>query len=937
MAGTDLVYTIGANTQKFDAAMGRVRDTSDNATARMLTSFQRASTGINNSMGSVEARVGGVNNAMAQTSTQVNGLAGAVQKLQGPLEAVLTGLAAIDATKNIVGRLSDAIAGAEARMASLLQIAAGSQAAGVSTTLFQSLTAQAKDLGVETSALIGMLNKAREASTVRIGEGSANGSAFQNRLSQHVEVGNVSADDKAAFDDAGSQEERIKAVLDLITKLQAEGNNLAAQDLGKAFFGDDFERLTQAGVNLVEALQKAIEGLKTAGGVRIASPEEVARATELKNKTAEINNIYAGTLKQALDDIAYAQDLIAKSSLDWQLKVAHVAENFASIYAKARDIGIEIKKYAQSLGILSPDFETKPAEPPASPSKSDGGTVLPEVTVRGRSKPKPDTSTPLKGLEAERADAVAQYIRALDKARDVAQAELETVGKTNVQRERAIALARAEAIARDDAEKGRRSSPNLTDDERTRVLSAAEATAQLEDRTKDLQQAIRLNADAMKDFGRIASDSLADIIIDGGKASDVLARVGRQLARSLLNASLTGTGPLAGLLGTAAPASAGPNAMGGIFGSVFTSLGIGGSAGAAGGGASSAAGAAGGVVKAITGGVAAAGDQLGRYAKAIMSIESAGSGGYSALGPVTASGDRAYGAYQVMGANVPAWTKSALGTSMTPDEFVKNPGAQDATFRSVFGGYVDKYGPSGAAQAWFGGPGSVGSGGGARDVLGTSGSGYIAKFNDALKGIPEAASTAAKEVGDFSADIGKTLPASLDSAENSLSGFISSLLKGGSGGSGGGLGSLFGLGGTGAAAATDAAVWVAGGGHVTGAGSGTSDSIPARLSNGEFVVNAAAARGNLDLLHAINNNVPGFAMGGPVIPSTFMPKIPMARPAGGNTTVGGMTIVQHIHGGGDEAIAQIARQASVQAVSAHQKHLERNLPGMMSAAQRRGF
>ena len=42
------------------------------------------------------------------------------------------------------------------------------------------------------------------------------------------------------------------------------------------------------------------------------------------------------------------------------------------------------------------------------------------------------------------------------------------------------------------------------------------------------------------------------------------------------------------------------------------------------------------------------------------------------------------------------------------------------------------------------------------------------------------------------------------------------------------------------------------GGRVTGPGSGTSDDIPAWLSNGEFVVNARATRKWLPLLHAIN-------------------------------------------------------------------------------------
>ncbi|MNP34274.1 hypothetical protein D3C76_1275530 [compost metagenome] len=44
------------------------------------------------------------------------------------------------------------------------------------------------------------------------------------------------------------------------------------------------------------------------------------------------------------------------------------------------------------------------------------------------------------------------------------------------------------------------------------------------------------------------------------------------------------------------------------------------------------------------------------------------------------------------------------------------------------------------------------------------------------------------------------------------------------------------------------------GGFVSGAGTGTSDSIMARLSDGEFVVNASATKRNRGLLEAINSN-----------------------------------------------------------------------------------
>lgn len=131
------------------------------------------------------------------------------------------------------------------------------------------------------------------------------------------------------------------------------------------------------------------------------------------------------------------------------------------------------------------------------------------------------------------------------------------------------------------------------------------------------------------------------------------------------------------------------------------------------------------------------------YRDAIASIESDGSGGYTALGPRTKGGDRAYGRYQVMGANIPQWTKAALGKSMTPAQFLNDPKAQDAVFDYQFGKYVQKYGPEKAARAWFGGVGNINKPQ-SKDVLGTSIDGYGKKFLAALGGkLPAMPSTPA--------------------------------------------------------------------------------------------------------------------------------------------------------------------------------------------------
>jgi hypothetical protein len=65
----------------------------------------------------------------------------------------------------------------------------------------------------------------------------------------------------------------------------------------------------------------------------------------------------------------------------------------------------------------------------------------------------------------------------------------------------------------------------------------------------------------------------------------------------------------------------------------------------------------------------------------------------------------------------------------------------------------------------------------------------------------------------------------------------------------------------------------AGGGFVSGAGTARSDSIPAMLSNGEYVINARATAQNRTLLDAINSN--SSVKTGPTINMTVNPSVGM--------------------------------------------------------------
>lgn len=108
---------------------------------------------------------------------------------------------------------------------------------------------------------------------------------------------------------------------------------------------------------------------------------------------------------------------------------------------------------------------------------------------------------------------------------------------------------------------------------------------------------------------------------------------------------------------------------------------------------------------------------INRTAEAIGRYESGGR--YNALGPVLPSGsyagDRAYGKYQIMGKNIPSWTKQALGQSMTPQQFLKDTNAQDQTAKYFMQKHLDKYGTvEDVASMWL--SGKPASGNSAQDL-----------------------------------------------------------------------------------------------------------------------------------------------------------------------------------------------------------------------------
>jgi len=96
-----------------------------------------------------------------------------------------------------------------------------------------------------------------------------------------------------------------------------------------------------------------------------------------------------------------------------------------------------------------------------------------------------------------------------------------------------------------------------------------------------------------------------------------------------------------------------------------------------------------------------------REAARLLALSGIETGGkrfpYQALGAVTKTGDQAHGKYQVMGDNIPAWSRQTLGYPLTKEEFLQHPNAQDIMVRQKMAEYRRKYGEEGSGRAWYAG------------------------------------------------------------------------------------------------------------------------------------------------------------------------------------------------------------------------------------------
>lgn len=303
---------------------------------------------------------------------------------------------------------------------------------------------------------------------------------------------------------------------------------------------------------------------------RIVSAEQVASLEELRDKL----NIGASTAeqtKQALFGLANANpafqklanqmapllDALAKAiaatgTLKEQLGTLRPpsfreSENASmAAYDKMVAAGAQFVRDAERRSALSKDhlaLEKQIADVRARAAK-DGVTLTDKqaesvakmelAAEQRRSQAGPGSKSP---------DAYEQQIASIKKSTEALELEAETIGKSTFEIEKAKA---AQELLNAAKEAGRANEPGITEAINKEAEAHARAAAALEDARKKQEE----NKELTDLAGNTLVDGITDLATNAKSLNDILNDTSKLLIKLILQATLLGQGPLAGLFGT---------------------------------------------------------------------------------------------------------------------------------------------------------------------------------------------------------------------------------------------------------------------------------------------------------------------------------------------------------------------------------------------------
>jgi hypothetical protein len=349
--------------------------------------------------------------------------------------------------------------------------------------------------------------------------------------------------------------------------------------------GNAQERLNEAfmvagrelGPAVVGALSQGAEGLRKAGEEAkktgaILDPDLVEKARKLAIEWAKLKQ----TLTVSSEELAVSTWVLLKNSIS---SVTGAIGDFLAKLQEAKGISDAAKTAAagppEEAGTIVPGVgfvptRTPGAGPPPLPPpfpRRRGVEILSPISMFGapvqdeRFRPAPveagDDST--KRINAQ-AEALKKLLETEQKHAAVLEAETKTIGQSVYQQTLQKTQIELESQARE------KNIP-LTAQSTEKIREQAAATAKAAEELYKAQQAWAGLNTAVQFAGQQLVDVLDSIIFKTSSLTDAAKSLEKALINALLQASLVGGGPLAGVLGLGATT---PGGTGGILGALFT-------------------------------------------------------------------------------------------------------------------------------------------------------------------------------------------------------------------------------------------------------------------------------------------------------------------------------------------------------------------------------
>jgi hypothetical protein len=453
--------------------------------------------------------------------------------------------------------------------------------AGVSTDFFQRYAESAKILKIDIEDAEAALNRFASTAKDKLGGGD-----IEKRIQELQKAGNFSGNSGVGgFETALGNEDKFKAIVSLIDQALQKGERLAALDIAEKAFGSKVaDNLRQdAGY-----LDKILETSAKISANKLVTDEQIGQAIDLKNRLEEAQKVLSEKFKPIQDDLA-------KLGVNYHQSWIEVVETMSSAVSKAQEIydwtkGIrdrlteagsadfwdKLTKYSGSLGLNSrpegllfkgePGFDSTSGDSPAVRALRAGlqnpgavraatqSTIDVQTAVRG------DVSKAPAGVTTQTEDAFDRAIAQAQKRTAQYDAETAAVGLNTEAKIRAKAVADLTTAAQ-------RAGIELTEEQKQKIQQLAEAEGRAAQAAADRTQKLQQQNELLSFSGNQAIGILDGLRNKSLTAADALRNLTNTLITAFEQSLLLGTGPLAGLLGTAAPAGSGKT--GGLLGALF--------------------------------------------------------------------------------------------------------------------------------------------------------------------------------------------------------------------------------------------------------------------------------------------------------------------------------------------------------------------------------